>query len=97
MKRILPERVTLIDKIGPFKGQERTYARHAAEHALDMGFAEFPPKEIPAEFPGRDALLAFGIASLDDVPSELDVLVAIPKIGKKTAKEIVAALADIAE
>lgn len=59
----------------------------AAEGDLDV-----PVLELPEDFPGRVDLEAFGIESLQGVPTDLAELVAIPGIGKATAKRILKAL-----
>lgn len=48
---------------------------------------------LPEDFPGRAALAAAGIDSLEAVPGDGDELVAIAGIGKVTAGQILARLA----
>jgi len=50
--------------------------------------------ELPADFPGRDALIAAGITTVSALRDQKD-LVAIKGIGAKTAEEIEEALAGL--
>ena len=51
--------------------------------------------QIPANFPGRAALVEAGFASLDEIPRDLEALDAIDGIGEATAEKIVEALEDL--
>jgi hypothetical protein len=57
------------------------------------GIAErVAPRSLPADFPGRDALVTAGITTLDLVPRTLPALVAIRGVGRVTAERILDAL-----
>lgn len=60
--RLGPETVELRDKVGPYAGQVRRYLKHAAEHAVSHGFAEYltpesttePELSFPTEIPADE-------------------------------------------
>lgn len=84
--------IKLRDKIGPYKGQIRTYLQSAAENAIASGFAEVPTQELPPELPARSELVAAGIEALEDIPRTLRDLMTIPNIGKTKARKLLDAL-----
>ena len=88
----MSDTMELRDLIGPYRGQIRTYLRHAGENALVSGFAEVPVSEVPPEFPAREELSEAGFDALEEVPRTVEELTAIPGIGKKTAGKILEAL-----
>lgn len=88
----MSDTMELRDLIGPYRGQIRTYLRHAGKNALVSGFAELPVTEVPPEFPARDELAAAGFETLEAMPQTVEELTAVPGIGKKTAGKILNAL-----
>ena len=95
------ENVYLEDVHGPYAGQVRPYSQVAAQNAIAAGSAKYPDPEesaevtvtpMPEEFPGRDALEAAEVRTIEGVPRHEDELVAIPGIGKGTAAKILKAL-----
>ncbi len=95
------ENVYLEDVHGPYEGQVRPYSQVAAQNAIAAGSAKYPDPDgseevtvtpIPEEFPGRDALEAAEVTTIEGVPRHPDDLVAIPGIGKGTAAKILEAL-----
>ena len=86
------ETVTLRDLMGPYAGQLREYVPHAAQNAIQQGWAEYPSTEIPPEFPARDELVAAGFQTLEAVPTTVEELTALPGVGKKTAQKILGGL-----
>ncbi len=91
------EWVYLRDLSGRCAGMIRPYAPTAADIAIASGFAEVPTTELPEEFPGRKELVAAGFEAVEDVPDTLEALTALPGIGKKTAKGVLEAVADLSE
>ena len=88
----MADTMELRDLIGPYRGQIRTYLRHAGENALVSGFAELPVSPVPPEFPARDELADAGFDTLEAVPQTVEELTAVPGIGKKTAAKILEVL-----
>ena len=91
----MPEEwVTLRDLTGPYRGTLQPYLKSAGENAIMSGYAELPADEgLPEDFPGREALAAAGIDTVEGV-AELADPTAIDGIGAATAKKIVTALAE---
>lgn len=90
------DKVRVIPNHGPFAGQEVEYLRHAADAAVNNGFAEWPDqkKEVPEDFPGHSELAASGFRTMESIPRDLRDLMSLPGIGKKGAEKILEALAE---
>lgn len=69
--------------------RNRTYDVKAdlAEKLVSQGYAVYPDPKLPADFPGRDALIDAGIATVEQVRRFSD-LTAIKGIGKASATKI---------
>ena len=95
------ENVYLEDVHGPYAGQVRPYSQVAGQNAIASGFAKYPDPDgseevtvtpIPEDFPGRDALEAAEVRTIEGIPRDPDDLLAFPGIGKGTAGKILKAL-----
>lgn len=64
-------KIAMRDLVGPYKGQVRFYIKHAAEHAVASGFAEYVRDEEPeaeAVIPARVEVGAPLVPEADPTP-----------------------------
>jgi hypothetical protein len=76
-------------------GDSVTVPGGVAERWTRRGLADaLAPDGFPEGFPGRDALIEAGFASLDGVPRDVGELVLVRGIGRATANRILDALGE---